>query len=135
LSPSPPGTLRLVVHQMAPLLGEVDRNEEEIRSRVAQSRGGDLLVFPELALSGYNLRGRAGEFALALGEDSPFRLPTGSPPVVVGLPERGEDELVYNTALLLHEGRILARHRKIYLPTYGLFDEGRYFASGTMPPE
>ena len=120
---------------MAPLLGEVDRNEEEIRSRVAQSREGDLLVFPELALSGYNLRSRAGEFALALGEESPLRLPTGSPPVVLGLPERGEDELVYNTALLLHEGRILARHRKVYLPTYGLFDEARYFASGTMPPK
>ena len=119
---------------MTPLLGEVDRNEEEIRSRVAQSRGRDLLVFPELALSGYNLRGRVGRFALALGEESPLRLPPGSPPVVLGLPERGEDELVYNTALVVHEGRILARHRKVYLPTYGLFDEGRYFASGTMPP-
>jgi predicted amidohydrolase len=112
----------------------VDRNKEEIRRRVLESMGGDLLVFPELAVSGYSLRSGVGRHAVALGERSPLRLPPGSPAVALGLPERGEDHLVYNTALLLHEDRILSRHRKVYLPTYGMFDEGRYFASGRMPP-
>jgi predicted amidohydrolase len=130
-----PGPLRLVVHQTAPILGEVEENQEEIRRRVAESGAGDLLVFPELALTGYNLRGRAPRLALRLGEESPLPLPPGCPPVVLGLPERGTDELIYNAALAVHDGGILAKHRKIYLPTYGLFDEGRYFAAGKAPPK
>jgi predicted amidohydrolase len=134
LNPLGPDPLRLVVHQTAPVLGEMDRNQEEILRRVADSGAGNLLVFPELALTGYNLRGRATRLALRLGEESPLPLPPGSPPVVLGLPERGPEELIYNAALLVQDGRILAKHRKIYLPTYGLFDEGRYFAAGRAPP-
>jgi len=126
--------LRVVVHQTAPLLGETSLNREEIRSRVVDARNGDLLVFPELAISGYHLRGGVGRHSVSLGAGAPLDLPSGSPPVALGLPERGEDELVYNTAVILHENRVLSLHRKIYLPTYGMFDEGRYFAPGRTPP-
>ena len=126
--------LNLTVHQTAPLLGDREGNEEEIRRRVLGSSSRDLLVFPELALTGYHLRGRVQRFAVDLSAGSLPYLPPDAPPVVFGLPERGGDELVYNSALIIHENRILAKHRKVYLPTYGPFDEGRYFAPGRDAP-
>ena len=126
--------LNLTVHQTAPLLGDREGNEEEIRRRVLGSSSRDLLVFPELALTGYHLRGRVQRFAIDLSAGSLPDFPPDAPPVVFGLPERGGDELVYNSALITHENRILAKHRKVYLPTYGPFDEGRYFAPGRDAP-
>jgi len=126
--------LRVVVHQTAPILGEVAENEREIRRRIEGSSGADLLVFPELSLTGYTLRSRVQRLAFPLGEEAPLTLPQSTPPVALGLPERGRDELVYNTALIQHKNRILAKHRKVYLPTYGLFDEARYFGRGRDAP-
>jgi predicted amidohydrolase len=126
--------LQLTIHQTAPRLGDLAGNEEEIRARAAQSASSDLVVFPELALTGYNLRNRVQRVAFSLSNEAPLGLPSGLPPVLLGLPERGEDELVYNSALLIHHHRILAKHRKVYLPTYGPFDEGRYFAPGRDAP-
>jgi predicted amidohydrolase len=130
----PKGELRVTIHQTAPLLGDVEANEEEVRARVWGSEERDLLVFPELSLTGYTLKGRVQRFARPLAGHGPLDLPPGSPPLALGFPERGEDELVYNTAVLTHDGKILARHRKVYLPTYGMFDEKRYYASGKQPP-
>lgn len=126
--------LHLTIHQTAPLLGEVEANEEEVRRRVRESLHRDFLVFPELSLTGYNLRSNAQRLARRVSGESPVELPLGSPPVALGFPERGEDELVYNSAAVVYENRILAKHRKVYLPTYGLFDEGRYFAAGRDAP-
>lgn len=126
--------IRLVLHQTAPLLGEMEANEADLRRRVTESRGADLLVFPELAITGYSLRNRVQRLAVHLGEEAPLLLPVDSPPLAFGLPERGRDELVYNTALIQHRGRILGRHRKVYLPTYGIFDEARYFSRGRAAP-
>jgi predicted amidohydrolase len=130
----PKDELHLTIHQTAPLLGEVEANQAEVRERVMESAERDLLVFPELSLTGYTLRGRVQRMARRVSQESPLRLPPDSPPVALGLPERGEDELVYNTAVLIHENRILAKHRKVYLPTYGLFDESRYYAAGRDAP-
>jgi predicted amidohydrolase len=126
--------LSLTIHQTAPLLGEVAQNQEEVLTRIRESEGRDLLAFPELAITGYSLKSRIQRFAVPEEELPGLRLPEGSPAVALGLPERGRDELVYNTALLVQEDRILAKHRKVYLPTYGLFDESRYFAAGREPP-
>jgi predicted amidohydrolase len=125
--------IRLVIHQTAPLLGGAERNEKELKERVAASGDAGLVAFPELAITGYSLRSQVQRQAVPLTSSSPLVLPPGSPPVAYGLPERGPDELVYNAAVLVHEGKILLAHRKVYLPTYGLFDEGRYFAPGTDP--
>lgn len=126
--------LLITLHQTSPLLGETEANREEIQSCVQASMDRDLIVFPELSLTGYGLRSQVNRRALNLEEGLPIQLPPGAPPTTVGFPERGEDELVYNTAALIHGQEILARHRKVYLPTYGLFDEGRFFAAGKEPP-
>lgn len=91
----------------------------------------DLLVTPELSLTGYDLRDRAHRLALPLGEDAGFSPLASGPDVILGMVERDAGFIPYNTALHLRHGRILHAHRKIYLPTYGMFDEGRYFGSGT----
>jgi predicted amidohydrolase len=74
------------------------------------------------------------EVALPIGASTPIPVPAGSPPLALGLAERGRDELVYNSAILVWEGRTLLKHRKVYLPTYGLFEEGRFFAPGRDVP-
>ena len=130
----PKDELLITIHQTAPLLGEVKANEEEVRNRVRESIDRDLLVFPELSLTGYHLRSGVQRMARRVSEESPIELPLGSPPVAVGFPERGGDELVYNTSVVVYENRILAKHRKVYLPTYGLFDESRYYAAGREAP-
>jgi len=126
--------IRLLVHQTAPVLGEVDVNERDIRKRAEESRTADLVLFPELSLTGYSLKSRVQRVAMSLDEGPPMALPVDTPPLALGLAERGRDELVYNTAVLQHQNQLLARHRKVYLPTYGLFDEARYFGRGREAP-
>jgi predicted amidohydrolase len=57
---------------------------------------------------------------------------SGDIDIVVGLVEESNEFLYYNSALYLSQGKISAVHRKIYLPTYGMFEEGRHFAMGAM---
>lgn len=123
--------LRLGVLQTGAVLGDVTANA----TRLAAARAGtdaDLVLTPELSLTGYDVRDRAGELALDL--DTPLAQPldalAGGRPIVVGLPERARDGRVYNTAALLGGGTVQHRHRKVYLPTYGMFDEARHFARG-----
>jgi predicted amidohydrolase len=121
--------LRLAVVQHAPELADPALNGDFIQ-RVVASADADLVVFPELALTGYALGHRARELGLPLGGSPPLSLPEGGPTAVLGLVERGEDHLTYNSAVVQRGRTVVAAHRKIYLPTYGTFDEGRIFAPG-----
>ncbi len=96
------------------------------------SEGVGLVVFPELALSGYFLRDLVPEVALRVDSPHLARLLDLSRHVdiAVGFVEASADYRFFNSALYLSEGEIRHRHRKVYLPTYGLFDEQRYFARG-----
>jgi predicted amidohydrolase len=124
--------LRLRVEQLATRLAEPEANLERVRR--AQLEAGrdrvDLLVTPELSLTGYDLRDRTHTLALP-PEHTSFPALAAGPDVVLGVVERGADFIPYNAALHLREARVLHRHRKLYLPTYGMFDEGRYFGRGS----
>jgi predicted amidohydrolase len=125
-------TLRLGVAQLAAALRAVERNAEAIAA-AATAAGADLLLTPELSLTGYDLGDAVHR--LALRAEPGTRLPVPALErapglIVVGLPEhalRGP----FNTAAALHAGAVVFRHRKLYLPTYGMFDEGRWFGRGT----
>lgn len=123
--------LRLRVEQFAPVLGEREANLE--RMAAAQAQAGrdevELVVTPELSLTGYDLRDRTHSLAEPPGEHTFAALARG-PDLVIGMVEMGSDFTAYNSAVHLRGGEVLHRHRKIYLPTYGMFDEGRYFGAG-----
>jgi predicted amidohydrolase len=114
---------------MAPALADPAANRKTIEKAV-RAADADVVLFPELALTGYTLGHRARELGVELGGPPPVSLPAGGPVAVFGLVERGEDHLTYNSAVAVRGDTILAVHRKIYLPTYGTYDEGRLFAPG-----
>lgn len=123
------GRVRLRVEQLAPALAEPEANLRRVAEAQEDARGEgvDLLLTPELSLTGYDLRDRTHALAREL---SPFPSLARGPDVVLGVVERGPGFVPFNTALHLREGRVLHAHRKVYLPTYGMFDEGRYFGAG-----
>jgi predicted amidohydrolase len=125
------GGLRLRVEQFSPVLGKPAENLDRIVAAQAAARAEavDLLVTPELSLTGYELRDRTPALAVPL-EDDPFPQLAAGPDVVLGLVERDAGFVPFNTALHLRGGKVLHRHRKVYLPTYGMFDEARYFGAG-----
>lgn len=128
--------LTLALAQLSTRLGDVEANLDKHLDRIAQARrlGADLILFPELSLTGYVLQDLTPTVARRADEDDPVfsRLLRASRDidVLVGFVEADRRQRFYIAAAYLSQGRITHVHRKVYLPTYGLFDEGRYFAGG-----
>jgi NAD+ synthase (glutamine-hydrolysing) len=127
--------LKIALVQMAPALGDLKRNLAAHLDwlETPEARSADLVLFPELSLTGYLLQDLVAEVALPLREEGPLAPlldASRGRDILVGLVERSPDFFFYNVGLYLSKGRILHVHRKVYLPTYGMFDEGRYFAAG-----
>ncbi len=120
--------------QTKPKLGCLADNLAQIeeRIRLAVAAKSDLVIFPELALTGYFLKDLVPEVALQLDSPEIQRLTelSRSISIAVGFVEMTNDYRFYNSALYLEDGAIRHLHRKVYLPTYGLFDEQRYMARG-----
>ncbi len=120
--------------QIKPKLGCVADNllliEEAVEQGIREQAG--LVVFPELALTGYFLKDLVPEVALPLDAPEIRRLIELSRyiSIAVGFVELSREYRFYNSALYLEGGEIRHLHRKVYLPTYGLFDEQRYLAQG-----
>lgn len=125
-------SVRLV--QTAPALGDVARNLEEHHSiiKLAKKDNVRLVVFPELSLTGYFLNDLTEDVAMRRDDERllDFASATDGIATVVGFVERTRDHRVYNSAAMIENGKIIHIHRKVYLPTYGIFDEGRYVAPG-----
>jgi predicted amidohydrolase len=123
-----------VLAQIKPKLGCVADNLAIIEKEIAtaQAAGADLIVFPELALSGYFLKDLVPEVARRIDAPEILRLIELSRgiSIAIGFVEETDDYHFYNSALYLEDGAIRHLHRKVYLPTYGLFDEQRYLARG-----
>jgi predicted amidohydrolase len=125
---------RIGLAQYAPRLGEVDANVELADGwlRRAASEGAQLVAFPELALSGYLLSDLVPEVAISANDPRLAALSRAAPGVLVaiGFVEETDDHRYCNSAALLRDGELVGVHRKVYLPTYGLFDEGRFTRPG-----
>ena len=125
---------RIALAQVAPRLGDVDANLAIAADAVrrAATEGAALTVLPELALTGYLLQDLVPEVSmraddprlLGLGDDAPGML------VAVGFVEETGGHRYCNSAALVRDGALVGLHRKVYLPTYGLFDEGRFTRPG-----
>jgi NAD+ synthase (glutamine-hydrolysing) len=123
--------------QLNTTVGDFEGNRQRIldAARRAAALEADVVVFPELAITGYPpedllIRG-------AFIEDARVHLDRlaadarGLPPLIVGCLDF--DEHLYNSAAVLHDGRVVARYHKQMLPNYGVFDEERYFQPGHEP--
>jgi NAD+ synthase (glutamine-hydrolysing) len=126
--------VRLALCQMNATVGDIDGNLELIRAgqRAAREAQADLVLFPELAVTGYppeDLLLREDFLARARAGLEELAAQTTGPIAIVGFPERAED--VYNAAAVLAEGAVHGIYRKVYLPNYGVFDEQRYFQAAS----
>lgn len=128
------GRLSVALAQIDPVLGDRARNLERHRHWVAQAAkaGASLLVFPELSLTGYFLKDLVPESAIQLDSKEMRDLAALSTQldVVLGTVIESPDHRYFNASLYFSRGELQHVHRKVYLPTYGMFDEQRYFAPG-----
>jgi len=137
MSTRPADRLAIAIAQLNPTVGDIAGNAAKVRAARAQVPDADLIVFPELFISGYppedlvlkpafQVGCRAAVEALARDTATP------GPALLVGTPwvEAGK---LYNAVALLEGGRIAALRFKVDLPNYGVFDEKRLFAAGPLP--
>ncbi|HKG57470.1 MAG TPA: nitrilase-related carbon-nitrogen hydrolase [Candidatus Limnocylindrales bacterium] len=128
--------LTIALAQIAPRLGFLDENLARHRELIgeARSRGAGLVVFPELGLTGYILQDLASDVAMRL--DDPrlafLAAETRGLSAIVSFVEESADHRLFIAAALIEDGEIRHVHRKLFLPTYGLFDERRFFAAGDV---
>ena len=129
-------SVRIALAQIAPQLGALEGNVARHRELLAQARSerADLVVFPELGLTGYLLQDLAAEVAMQLDDPRLAGLvaDTAGLSAVVSFVEESADHRLFIAAALVEDGSIRHVHRKLFLPTYGLFDERRFFAAGDL---
>jgi len=128
------GRLSVALAQIDPALGDRGRNLERHREwvKLAVGAGAKLLVFPELSLTGYFLKDLVPESAIQLDSKEMRDLAALSTEldIVLGTVIESPDHRYFNASLYFRQGELVHVHRKVYLPTYGMFDEQRYFAPG-----
>lgn len=128
--------LKVGLAQISPLLGDIPANLASHLEMIdaAAEQGLELLVFPELSLTGYDLHEKAFSVAMTPGTgDNVFAAllqASKQLDLVIGFVEKDTRHRHYISAAYLSQGRTDHIHRKVYLPTYGMYDEGRYFARG-----
>src|SRR5947209_20556428 len=125
--------MRLALAQIDTVVGDLDGNRERILRRLEEAReaGADLVLFPELAVTGYppeDLLLRPAFIREARRSLDLIAAQTGGIAALVGVPLLDND--LFNACAVCAGGEVKAVYRKRFLPNYGVFDEDRYFASG-----
>ena len=121
--------------QIDSILGDLQKNilKHTDYIRKAKSGGADLVVFPELSLSGYSLKDLNWEVAIRPNTNKllePLIQESHDISIVLGCVEESSEYGMFNSAFCFEKGKITSVHRKIYPPTYGMFEELRYFSPG-----
>jgi predicted amidohydrolase len=128
--------LRVGLAQISCRLGSVESNLETHLAYIDQAKrgGADLVIFPELSLTGYVLQDLTPTVAMSPTPDDPtfaaLLKASQEIDILFGFVEAEARHRFYIACAYISHGEILHVHRKVYLPTYGLFDEGRFFAWG-----
>ncbi len=127
--------LRVGICQLNLTVGDLDGNVERMLAALAEvtERGGDVAVFPELAVSGYPPEDLLAKPRFALDCQAALEkiaAATGRCAAVVGLPSAGEGGQLFNAAAVCANGAIVGVAQKAHLPDYGVFDEQRHFSAG-----
>jgi len=130
-------TLRIALAQINPTVGDLEGNSSKIINYIkkAKTAGSDLVAFPELAITGYppeDLLLKTQFIDDNLNTLNKVRKNVGDITAIVGFVDRKDD--IYNAAAVIYNKKIIDTYHKMYLPNYGVFDEYRYFQSGTRRP-
>ncbi len=120
--------------QIDTVLGDMEKNIEKICEFVEMcvEQGVGVSVFPELSLTGYYLQDITPEIAVTPDDErlAPLKKLSHYIGIIVGCIEESDSHVLYNSAFYIEGGVVKHIHRKVYLPTYGMFDEGRFVGSG-----
>lgn len=129
--------MKIAVAQINSVLGDLEKNIKhhlDYCDEALKNKAG-LIVFPELSLTGYSLKDLNFMISLNLEETKlldKLKEASKNISIICGLAEEDRNYAIYNSAIYLSGGEIKSVHRKIYLPTYGLFEELRYFSPGNQ---
>lgn len=127
--------MRVAAAQIETTLGHVAANLRKHLDWIERARAAsvDLLLFPELSLTGYGLAASARDIALSRDAAPTREIANAAGPMAVafGFVESGQDGRLYNTAMTIRGGDALSVHRKVNLPGYGRLEEDRWFATGS----
>jgi len=136
-APDPAGSIMVALAQCYPRLGDVGANLAMHLAVIGDAAAHDagLVVFPELSMTGYFLKDQVPDVALRIDSKEIGSLREASRAanvdIVVGLILESDSHRFYNASIYISAGEVVHVHRKVYLPTYGLFDEQRYVAAGS----
>lgn len=126
---------KVSVAQINPALGDYDKNIKKHIQFIdkAIKKKADIVVFPELSLTGYSVKDLNFDLAVNPYIDKllePLRKKSNDIAIVCGGIEEADDFAIYNSALFMSGGKTEFTHRKVYPPDYGMFEEMRYFSNG-----
>jgi predicted amidohydrolase len=126
--------VKITIAQVDAALGDVDANVDRAERAVAEATadGTDLVVFPELHLTGYSIGGLPDDVSMKADDPRLTRIArrAGDAGVLAGFVEDGPGIHTYNTAGYFAGGELVHLHRKLYLPTYKSFEERKHFTPG-----
>jgi predicted amidohydrolase len=126
--------VKITIAQVDAALGDVDANVDRAERAVAEATadGTDLVVFPELHLTGYSIGGLPDDVSMRADDPRLARIArrAGGAGVLTGFVEDGPGIHTYNTAGYFAGGELVHLHRKLYLPTYMSFEERKHFTPG-----
>jgi predicted amidohydrolase len=128
--------MKAAIAQINSILGDLEKNiarHIDCCNKAIEKKA-DIIIFPELSLTGYSLKDINYDIAF-----NPYKSDklkdllklSKKISIICGFVEEAENFAIYNSAILLEDGEIKGIHRKIYPPTYGIFEEYRYFSMGT----
>ena len=128
-------SMKAALMQVSTRLGDLKENLNRHVHLIekAKKKKADLIVFPELSLTGYTLMDMVQEVGLNPAEApifKPLKALSRGIDIVLGFVEEKEKGVFYNSSAYLSGGEILHLHRKVFLPTFGMFEEGKFFAQG-----
>jgi predicted amidohydrolase len=133
--------ISLLLAQTGPRLGNKERNLKQISEQAAKARkkNVDLLIFPELHLTGYTMRDEVSHLAESIPGPSTQKVERVAKEhgvhIIFGMPEESEVKgVIHNTAVFVGPKGLIGRYRKIHLPTHSVFEERRYYRPGQEAP-
>ena len=126
---------KIALAQIDSTVGNLEKNVEHHLHyiRNAKEQKADIIVFPELSLTGYSIKDLNWNVALRAENNkyfAEFLKLSKTITIIIGGVEEAENYGIHNSAFLFEDGKVFSAHRKIYLPTYGMFEEMRYFVKG-----